>query len=87
MKTIFYKGEGYNNKFIYMFSIFIGIFIVKFLLLNMYFLYELSNNLDSYVDVYNYIHNKCIPEQFNISYSTSYISKTKYIKKSSFSFG
>jgi cytochrome c oxidase subunit 2 len=73
IKTIFIKGEGYNDKFLFTLTIIIVIFIIAFFLLNMYFIYELNNNLDSYVDVYNYLHNKCTTiENFK---SSSTISK------------
>lgn len=59
IKTSIQKGESYNDKFIFLFFLFNSIFILVFMLFNMYFISELNNNIDSYVDVYNYIHNKC----------------------------
>lgn len=59
IKTFFIKGESFNDKFIFILTLIIGGFILIFFFINMYFIYELNNNIDNYVDVYNYIHNKC----------------------------
>jgi hypothetical protein len=48
----------YNNMYLTIFSIIICIFIFSIIVLNIYFVSELKNNIDSFVEVYNYLHKK-----------------------------
>lgn len=58
-KQILINGDKYSNLFIFIFFIIVTFLLLFFSLLNIYFISEIKNNLDSYVDVYNYIKNKC----------------------------
>ncbi len=55
MSNILEKGESYNNKFTIIRIVFIFISIVIFKLLELFILYNLSENIDDYVLVYNHI--------------------------------
>jgi hypothetical protein len=51
------KGKDYNNMFMMVMFIINSILLILFILINIILSYELSNNTDDYVSVYNYIHN------------------------------
>lgn len=70
------KGESYNNIFIFIFFIIISMMLLIFILLNIYFISELNSNIDSYVEVYNYIHNKCGIDQIHTKSSPGPVSYT-----------
>jgi hypothetical protein len=52
------NSANYNSKFILIMFILDSLLLILFLLLNLFVSAELSNNIDNYVIVYNYIHNK-----------------------------
>ena len=58
-KKIFSKGDKYNTIFIFVLFIIISILLLIVLLFNIFVIIELKDNIDNYVDVYNYLYEKC----------------------------
>ena len=56
-KNYIEKGKEYNTMFMLVMFIINSILLILFILINIILSYELSNNTDDYVSVYNYIHN------------------------------
>jgi hypothetical protein len=55
LKTILEKGVDINTKFLNIMLVIVIVLLLIFKLANIFFSYELSHNIDSYVNVYNYI--------------------------------
>jgi hypothetical protein len=57
-KNKFEKSINFNNKFLLVMFMFNSILLIIILLMNLVIISELLVNIDDYVEVYNYLHNK-----------------------------
>jgi hypothetical protein len=58
-KKIFNQGDRYNTVFIFFLFIIISILLLIVLVFNIFIIIDLKDNIDNYVDVYNYLYDKC----------------------------
>jgi hypothetical protein len=58
IKIFLNKGDYYSNKINLVIFIFISVWLILIILLNIFILASLNENISDYVLVYNYINNK-----------------------------
>lgn len=59
------KGDKFNTAFIFILFIILSLLLLIILVFSIYILIELQGNIDNYVDVYNYLYDKCPTDTIN----------------------